>query len=56
MTNKIMKIEDAMQIVYDLADQNKIDAEWEPDMKEEAEKQQLALDTVHDFIVNNFGE
>lgn len=53
MNKEFMKIEEALQIVYDLADQNKLDAEWEPDQKEEAAKQQLALDTVHDFIINN---
>jgi predicted RND superfamily exporter protein len=52
-----MKIEEAMAIVYDLASQNVLDeSHKDDDLAEEYERQKLALDTVHDFIVNNMDE
>jgi len=54
--SKFMTIETAFQIVYDLAKQNKLsDIEVEQDtvLKAECEKQNLALDTVSDFLANN---
>lgn len=61
---------EALEIVYQLAHQNAIynsRESWmvEPDdlgtivdknLAKEAERQREALNTVHDFIVNNFGK
>jgi hypothetical protein len=56
-TPRFMKIEEAMAIVYDLASQNVLDeSHKDDDLAEEYERQKLALDTVHDFIVNNMTE
>ncbi len=40
---------------YDLADNNKLTdvSIHDEDLKEDQAKQQLALDTVHDFLINN---
>ena len=52
-----MTTEDAFKIVYELASQNILTDEEviqdEEILRPEQEKQQLALDTVHDFLVNN---
>lgn len=50
-----MTIQDAFQIVYDLAEQNALDEHeaGEMGMQDEQKKQMLALNTVHDFLVNN---
>jgi hypothetical protein len=55
--SRFMRIEEAMAIVYDLASQNVLDeSHKDDDLAEEYERQKLALDTVHDFIVNNMDE
>lgn len=54
-----MKLAEALAIVYDLADQNRLErADVAPDktLLLECAEQRIALDIVHDFIVNNFGE
>lgn len=54
-----MKLAKALTIVYELADQNKLtskDVFSDTELIIEGSKQRIALDTVHDFIVNNFGE
>jgi hypothetical protein len=49
-----MTIQDAFEIVYELAEQNSLGHDLvEEEMCEEAKHQQLALDTVHDFLVDN---
>ena len=51
-----MSTEEAFEIVMDLAEGNMIDerdAENEPDLQDVRRQQQLALDTAHDFILNN---
>jgi hypothetical protein len=45
-----MKLEQAIEIVLELARQNIID---DPDMREESEKQTEATNVVEDFFVNN---
>lgn len=45
-----MDIEEAFEMVLELAQQNVID---DPEMKEESNRQQLAIDTVQDFAMNN---
>lgn len=45
-----MKLEQAIEIVLELARQNIID---DPDMQEESEKQTEATNVVEDFFVNN---
>ena len=55
--SRFMRIEEAMAIVYDLASQNVLDeSHKDDDLAEEYARQKLALDTVHDFIVNNMTE
>ena len=48
-----MTLHDAFQIVYELAEQNVID---ELDNAEEHARQSEALNTFHDFVVNNSDE
>ncbi|UCG53968.1 MAG: hypothetical protein JSV32_05000 [Dehalococcoidia bacterium] len=50
-----MTTEDAFEIVYDLAEQNVLEEKHcdEEAQLKEREKQMLALDVVHDFLVNN---
>ena len=43
-------LEKAIEIVLDLARRNIIE---DPDMKDQAARQEAAIDTVEDFIVNN---
>ena len=52
---KFMSTEDAFEIVMDLAGQNALEEKdcLEDSMLEEVEKQKLALDVAHDFLVNN---
>jgi hypothetical protein len=45
-----MKLEEAIELVLELARQNIID---DPDMQEESEKQTEATNVVEDFFVNN---
>ena len=47
-----MTVEQAIQIVLDLARQNIISPSFDPDMISEAEKQAEAIDTIEDFFVN----
>jgi len=54
--SKFMTIENAFQIVYELAEQNKLverEVQQDIELKAEYDRQNLALDTVHDFLVNN---
>lgn len=52
-----MSLEKAMSIVYSLALQNALDpGRIDPELLEEALRQQNALGVVHDFIVNELGE
>ena len=51
--NDYMKIEEAMQIVLDLALQNIIDIREIP---EEHARQHEAWDTCHDFYLNNVAD
>lgn len=55
---KFMETGEALAIVYELAEQNALDEHeaGEMGLQDEQKKQQLALDTVHDFIVNNFSD
>jgi len=48
----------ALQLVYELAEQGALSQQEarENDLTEEMKTQTLALETVHDFIVNEFGE
>jgi hypothetical protein len=48
-----MTIEEAFEIVLDLALQNVIDPKDDPDFAEESVRQHEALDQVHDFVLNN---
>jgi len=51
-----MTTEEAFEIVMDLAEGNKIDerdAANEPDLQEVLNQQQIALNTAHDYILNN---
>ena len=45
-----MTIQEAIDIVYELACQNIIDKN---EMPEEHERQQIACNVVHDFVLNN---
>lgn len=59
MTTDFMTVEDALEIVYELADQNKLSLEQVTDVPElEAEqvRQQRALDVTSDFIANVVSE
>ena len=59
MTENFMLVEDALDVVWDLANQNKLDEGYtqdDPDLEPERIKQELALDVVHDFMVNVVGE
>ena len=48
---------EAFEIVYELARSNALDIlRAEPELVKEARKQQVALDVVHDFLVNNIYE
>jgi len=48
---KPLDIADAFQIVIDLARQNALDAErCDPELREEARKQQEAIDMVEDLL------
>ena len=49
---KFMSTQDAFEIVYELAEQSALDGK-DSELKEEAEKQQLALNVAHDFLINN---
>ena len=54
--SKFMDIETAFQIVYELAKENILterEVQQEIELKEEYDKQNLALNTFHDFVVNN---
>lgn len=53
-----MNLKEAMEIVYELAEQNALDEHEAGEMGQQDEfaKQQLAMDTVHDFIVNVISE
>ncbi len=52
-----MDVKEALQIVYDLADQNALDIDTcGAELREEAEKQAEALRVVHDMAVNQFGD
>ena len=54
--SRFMSTGDALEIVFDLAKQNALDIDkCELDFIEEARKQRLALNTIEDLIVNNFG-
>lgn len=50
--SKFMTTEKAFEIVYGLAEQSALDGK-DKELEKEAEEQQLALSTVHDFLVNN---
>lgn len=47
-----MKVREALDIVYDLAEQNALDCRCDPPLCREAKRQRKALNVVHDFIVN----
>jgi len=53
-----MSIGAALQVVYELAEQGTLSQQEarENDLVDEMKSQKLALDVVHDFIVNNHGE
>jgi len=56
---KLMPVEDALEIVYDLALGNALDHKFLGDdhpLYEEASRQQEALNTVHDFMLNVVSE
>jgi len=54
---KIMDIGVALDIVYQLAEQNVLDPKTcDGEMINEAMRQACALNTVHDFIVNGYEE
>lgn len=51
-----MQIEQAFQIVYELAQENQLterEVKQDIDLKSEYDKQKEALNQVHDFLVNN---
>ena len=50
-----MTIEEAIDIVFELATQNALsdDLDELDEMYDEMRRQHLALDTVHDFAINN---
>jgi hypothetical protein len=57
--SNFMETGEALDIVWSLAKQNALDPEevlGDGALKKEAERQQLALKVVEDFIANNFGE
>lgn len=57
MADRFMKLGEALEIVYELAQANVIDeSETSPELVAERGRQQAALDTVHDFVVNNIDE
>jgi hypothetical protein len=47
-----MSTEDAFEIVYGLAEQNALDGK-DSELKDEADRQELALRVVSDFLANN---
>ena len=48
---------DALQIVIDLAPQNALGAaRCDPEMRDQAQRQQEAIDMVEDLAVNMFGD
>jgi hypothetical protein len=54
--SEVMSTQEAFEIVYELAYENSLCSKQDEIYKEnieEAKHQQLALDTVHDFLVNN---
>ena len=54
--SKFMTTEKAFQMVYELAENNLLQIEQcanEKELKEKAQEQREALNTVHDFLVNN---
>lgn len=53
-----MPIEEAIGIVYELAEQNALsdDLQELDDMYDEMRRQHLALNVVHDFAVNQLGD
>ena len=54
---KPLDIADALQIVIDLARQNVLDARrCDPELRDEAQRQQEAIDMVEDLAVNKFGD
>lgn len=56
MAGNFMTLGHAVEIVMDLAQQGALDDVTlvnDPQLAEEAERQQTAVDTVHDFFVNN---
>lgn len=57
--NNFMELGEALSIVYELGEQNALDpddCDDEQVLREEALRQRIALDTVHDYIVNHHGE
>lgn len=50
-----MPIEEAIDIVFELAAQNALSEDLDEldELYEEMQRQHLALDTVHDFAINN---
>ncbi len=59
MTENFMLVEDALEIVYELADQNKLSLEQVsnvPELEDELLRQQTALDVTSDFIANVVSE
>jgi hypothetical protein len=52
-----LDIAGALQIVIDLARQNALDAAGcDPELRDEAQRQQEAVDMVEDLAVNMFGD
>lgn len=59
MTEDFMTVEDALLIVWDIANQNKLTKGYtldDPDLEPDRLKQELALDVIHDFQVNVISE
>lgn len=56
MESEMMKLEEAMEIVYSLAEENALPKRCDPSLTKEATRQQEALAVVHDFIVNVVSE
>ena len=58
--DNFMELGEALEIVYELAKENALDPDYAQleggGLEEEADRQRVALNVVHDFIVNNFGE
>lgn len=51
-----MKLEDAIEVVLELAGDNTIDESIvanDPDLLDEKKRQETAITAVHDFFVNN---